>query len=52
MVKIKVDYVANHKLHTMVVHFPLDNKAEAFCMKLLRRKDVAKADIMEAENTK
>lgn len=51
MVKIKVDYIANHKLHTMVIHFPLDNKVEAFCTKLLRRKDVANVDIMEAENT-
>ena len=51
MVKIKVDYIANHKLHTMIIHFPLDNKAEAFRTKLLRRKDVASADIMEAENT-
>lgn len=51
MVKIKVDYIANHKLHTMVVHFPLDDKAEAFREKLMKRKDVAKAEIMEAENT-
>lgn len=52
MVKIKVDYVANHKLHKMTINFPLDDKAEKFCIKLRRRKDVVKAEIVEEQDEK
>lgn len=52
MVKIKVDYIANHKLHTMTIDFPLDNKVEQFCMRLLRRKDIANVEILEGEYEK
>ena len=52
MVKIKVDYIANHKLHKMTIDFPLDDKVEKFCIKLQRRKDVVKVEIMEEQDEK
>lgn len=50
MVKIKVDYIAKYKLHTMIIDFPLDDKVALFCAKLSRRKDVANVEVLEVTN--
>lgn len=50
MVKIKVDYIANFKLHTMTIEFPIDDKAAIFCAKLSKRKGVANVEVLEVSN--
>ena len=52
MVKIKVDYIAKYKLHTMTIEFPMDDKVALFCAKLSRRKDVANVEVLEVVDEK